>query len=59
MPTKVQDNADGTYVVTYVPEDVGTYTASVNYGGQTVPNSPFKVKTSPTGDASKVKILGR
>ena len=59
MRPKIQDNGDGTYVVTYTPADVGTYTVGVKFGGQSVPSSPFRVTTSPTGDASKVKILGR
>jgi len=46
-------------VVTYTPSDIGTYTVGVKFGGQSVPSSPFHVTTSPTGDASKVKILGR
>jgi hypothetical protein len=56
---KILDNGDGTYVVTYTPSDVGVYTVGVKYGGQNVPSAPFKVVTSPTGDASKVKILGK
>jgi filamin len=56
---KILDNGDGTYVVTYTPSDVGCYTVGVKYGGQNVPSAPFKVITSPTGDASKVKILGK
>jgi filamin len=54
---KILDNGDGTYVVTYTPSDVGTYTVGVKFGGQSVPSAPFRVTTSPTGDASKVKIL--
>jgi len=55
---KIQDNGDGTYVVTYTPADIGTYTVGVKFGGQSVPSAPFHVTTSPTGDASKVRILG-
>ena len=56
---KIMDNGDGTYVVTYTPSDVGRYQVSVKFGGQNVPSAPFYVMTSPTGDASKVKILGK
>jgi len=55
---KIQDNGDGTYVVTYTPDDVGTYNVAVKFGGKAVPNAPFKVTTQPTGDASRVKIAG-
>ena len=54
----VEDNGDGTYTVTYTPEDVGRYSISVKFGGEQVPGAPFSVKTQPTGDASKVKIAG-
>lgn len=59
MRPKIQDNGDGTYIVTYTPSEVGRYTVGVKFGGQSVPSAPFHVTTSPTGDASKVKILGR
>ena len=55
----IKDNGDGTYVVTYTPEDVGPYNVSVKFGGQPVPNAPFRVVTQPTGDATKVKIPGK
>ena len=55
---KVQDNGDGTYTVSYTPDDVGRYSIGVKFGGQNVPGAPFSVMTQPTGDASKVKIAG-
>ncbi|XP_071491352.1 filamin-A-like isoform X1 [Diadema antillarum] len=54
----IRDNGDGTFTISYVPTDVGQYTVTVTYGGQSVPASPFSVKTSPTGDASKCSIMG-
>jgi len=45
---------DGTYTVTYTPEDVAQYTISVKYGGQEVPNGPFHVNTVPSGNANLV-----
>ncbi|XP_041460314.1 filamin-B-like isoform X2 [Lytechinus variegatus] len=54
----IKDNGDGTFTISYVPTDVGQYTVTVTYGGKNVPASPFSVKTSPTGDASKCSIMG-
>ncbi|XP_012939324.2 filamin-A-like [Aplysia californica] len=53
----IQDNTDGTYDVVYTPEDLGVYDVAVQYGSQDVPGSPYNVKATPTGDASKCKIL--
>ncbi|XP_041349933.1 filamin-A-like isoform X2 [Gigantopelta aegis] len=52
----ITDNGDGTYSVTYTPEDLGVYDIKVKYAGKDVPGSPFNVKATPTGDASKCKI---
>ncbi|KAL8615195.1 hypothetical protein ACOMHN_029211 [Nucella lapillus] len=52
----VEDKNDGTYDVSYTPEDLGVYDVSVKYAGQDVPGAPFHVKATPTGDASKCKI---
>jgi filamin len=56
---RIEDNADGTYNVYYVPEDVGRYTISVLYGGMPVKDSPFNVKVDPTGDAQKCQVYGK
>ncbi|RUS81267.1 hypothetical protein EGW08_010971 [Elysia chlorotica] len=53
----IQDNQDGTYDVVYTPEDLGVYDVSVLYGQQHAPGSPYNVKATPTGDASKCKII--
>lgn len=58
MPSKIIDNKDGTYRVTYKPNDVGRYLINVNYGGVPINNSPFNVKVEPIGDASKCHISG-
>ena len=56
---KIVDNGNGTYTITYTPEEVGLYIVDVLYGAQQVPGAPFNVLTSPTGDASKVKLAGQ
>jgi len=58
VPSKIVDNKDGTYKVTYKPNDVGRYIVNVNYGGVPVNNSPYNVKVEPIGDPSKCHISG-
>ncbi|KTF79932.1 hypothetical protein cypCar_00019630, partial [Cyprinus carpio] len=57
-PVVVKNNRDGTYTVNYTPAQEGPHTVSVKYGNQEVPNSPFKVNSAPTHDASKVRASG-
>ncbi|KAF4093938.1 hypothetical protein AMELA_G00007140 [Ameiurus melas] len=54
----VQDNQDGTYQVSYVPDKVGRYTIVIKYGGDEIPTSPYRVRATTTGDASKCTVTG-
>uniref|UniRef100_A0A8C4V1W2 Filamin B n=1 Tax=Falco tinnunculus TaxID=100819 RepID=A0A8C4V1W2_FALTI len=54
----IHDNKDGTYTVTYVPDKTGRYTIGVKYGGDDIPSSPYRIRASPTGDASKCLATG-
>ncbi|KAF5899201.1 filamin-B isoform X2 [Clarias magur] len=54
----VQDNQDGTYKVSYVPDKVGRYTIVIKYGGDEIPTSPYRVRATTTGDASKCTVTG-
>ncbi|KAM6960914.1 filamin-C-like [Aplochiton taeniatus] len=49
----IQDNRDGTYTVSYVPDSTGPYTITIKYGGDEIPYSPYRIQALPTGDASK------
>uniref|UniRef100_A0A8K9WSS4 Calponin-homology (CH) domain-containing protein n=1 Tax=Oncorhynchus mykiss TaxID=8022 RepID=A0A8K9WSS4_ONCMY len=57
-PVAVKNNSDGTHTVNYTPVHDGPYTVSVKYGDQEVPHSPFKVRSQPGHDASKVCASG-
>ncbi|XP_028249805.1 filamin-C-like isoform X4 [Parambassis ranga] len=57
-PVSVTDKGDGTHTVNYTPANDGPYTVCVKYADQEVPRSPFKIKTLPTHDASKVRASG-
>jgi len=59
LKSPVQQLPDGTYAVTYTPEDVGHYKVDVNYAGQPVPNSPFHVNTVPSGNAQLVRPVSK
>ncbi|KAM7170746.1 filamin-B isoform 1-T2 [Macrochelys suwanniensis] len=54
----VHDNKDGTYAVTYVPDKTGRYVIGVKYGGDDIPSSPYRIRASPAGDASKCLATG-
>uniref|UniRef100_A0A8C7QW49 Calponin-homology (CH) domain-containing protein n=1 Tax=Oncorhynchus mykiss TaxID=8022 RepID=A0A8C7QW49_ONCMY len=58
FPVAVKNNGDGTHTVNYTPAQDGPYTVSVKYGDQEVPRSPFKVRSQPGHDASKVRASG-
>nr|XP_057930810.1 filamin-C-like [Doryrhamphus excisus] len=52
----IQDNRDGTYTVSYVPDSIGPYTITIKYGGDEIPYSPYRIQSLPTGDASKCRL---
>ncbi|XP_072237631.1 filamin-B isoform X1 [Leuresthes tenuis] len=54
----IHDNGDGTYSVSYVPDRTGRYTIVIKYGGDEIPASPFRVRATATGDASKCTVTG-
>ncbi|XP_028574972.2 filamin-B isoform X3 [Podarcis muralis] len=54
----VQDNQDGTYAVTYLPDKTGRYSVGIKYGGDDIPLSPYRIRASPAGDASKCQATG-
>uniref|UniRef100_UPI003AB0DB0F filamin-B-like n=1 Tax=Centroberyx gerrardi TaxID=166262 RepID=UPI003AB0DB0F len=56
--TSIHDNGDGTYRVSYVPDRAGRYTIVIKYGGDDIPASPYRVRATATGDASKCTVTG-
>ncbi|XP_066474120.1 filamin-B isoform X1 [Tiliqua scincoides] len=54
----IHDNEDGTYAVTYIPDKTGRYSVGIKYGGDDIPLSPYRVRVSPAGDASKCLARG-
>ncbi|XP_031734699.1 filamin-C-like isoform X1 [Anarrhichthys ocellatus] len=54
----VQNNGDGTYSITYIPQVHGTYTITIKYGGLTVPGFPAGLQVDPAVDTSGVKVHG-
>ncbi|XP_020655556.3 filamin-B isoform X1 [Pogona vitticeps] len=54
----IHDNNDGTYAVTYIPDKTGRYSVGIKYGGDDIPLSPYRVRVSPAGDASKCLATG-
>ncbi|XP_042156181.1 filamin-A-like isoform X8 [Oncorhynchus tshawytscha] len=57
-PVNITDNGDGTHTATYTPAKDGPYIVCVKYADQEVPRSPYKIKTLPAHDASKVRASG-
>jgi len=43
IPSKCNDNRDGTYACEYLPQEVGDYVVGITLLGQNVANAPYKV----------------
>uniref|UniRef100_A0AAZ3QHS0 Calponin-homology (CH) domain-containing protein n=1 Tax=Oncorhynchus tshawytscha TaxID=74940 RepID=A0AAZ3QHS0_ONCTS len=54
----IQDNGDGTYTITYIPRYPGSYTLTIRYGGQDVPNFPASLTVEPAVNTSGVCVFG-
>ncbi|XP_069499881.1 filamin-B isoform X2 [Ambystoma mexicanum] len=54
----IHDNKDGTYAVSYIPDKTGRYQVAVKYGGEDIPLSPYRIRATPAGDASKCSATG-
>ncbi|XP_058844915.1 filamin-B isoform X2 [Acipenser ruthenus] len=54
----IHDNNDRTYKVSYIPDKIGRYTIVIKYGGDEIPASPYRVRATATGDASKCTVTG-
>lgn len=53
---KMSPLGDTTNEVTYVAEKTGTYTLSVKWGDEEIPNSPFRVECYDPSDPSILKV---
>jgi filamin len=56
VKAEIRQVEEGTYTVTYAPEEIGPHTVSVKFAGQEVPSGPFTVNTVPSGNASVVTL---
>lgn len=55
---KIERQSDGTYLISFTPEDLGCYTVSVTFAGQELPCGPITVNSVATGNANMVKFTG-
>ncbi|XP_041675461.1 filamin-A isoform X4 [Drosophila eugracilis] len=57
MQPRLEEVSTGTYVVSFVPDECGTYQCSIKYGDKEIEGSPFKLEAFPTGEAKKCKLV--
>lgn len=57
LPARLCDSSNGTHLVSFTPDEIGTYTINLKYGGKDVEGSPFKVEAVQCGEAKKCKWL--
>lgn len=56
IPARLGDTINGTHLVSFTPDEIGTYTVNLKYGGKEVEGSPFKVEAIQSGEAKKCKM---
>ncbi|KAL5283098.1 cher family protein [Megaselia abdita] len=57
LPAKAEENGNGKYSVSFVPDEIGPYNVSIKFGGKDIEGSPFVIKAHETGEAKKCKIV--
>ena len=54
----VEEKSKGIFDCSYVPEEAGEYTITINYGGKAVPQSPYTVIVEGGSDVDAVRAYG-
>uniref|UniRef100_A0A1B0FQE1 Calponin-homology (CH) domain-containing protein n=1 Tax=Glossina morsitans morsitans TaxID=37546 RepID=A0A1B0FQE1_GLOMM len=54
---RLHETDTGTYVVSFTPDECGTYYVTVKYGGKEIGGSPFKLEAVAIGEAKKCKFV--
>lgn len=54
---RLQEINEGTYVVSFIPDECGTYSVSIKFDGKEIEGSPFKLEAFATGEAKKCKLV--
>ena len=54
----ISKNSDDTYSVSFTSFEEGPHEIDVLWGGEHIPNSPYKVNFSPSVDVSKISVRG-
>uniref|UniRef100_A0A1A9V6E1 Calponin-homology (CH) domain-containing protein n=1 Tax=Glossina austeni TaxID=7395 RepID=A0A1A9V6E1_GLOAU len=54
---RLHETDTGTYVVSFTPDECGTYYVTVKYGGKEIEGSPFKLEAVAIGEAKKCKFV--
>ncbi|KAL1007835.1 hypothetical protein UPYG_G00092250 [Umbra pygmaea] len=57
-PVKLKESGDGVYNYEYYPHAPGKYTASITWGGQHIPKSPFEVAVGSEAAPQKIRAWG-
>ena len=55
--SRLEETNTGTYVVSFVPDECGTYHVTIKYGDKEIEGSPFKLEAYSTGEAKKCKLV--
>lgn len=55
----IRNNGDGSYVVTFIPWEVGPHKIGVEYGGGKVPKSPVSMSIVAAPDANTCSVAGK
>lgn len=57
MKPRVEKVEDGTYAVSFVPDECGPYNVSIKFGEKDVVGSPFILQAHPTGEVIIIRKI--
>ena len=56
VESKIVDNKDGTYSVSFTPQTYGEFVINITVDGKDIDKSPYRVNVLP--NYSKIKVFG-
>lgn len=56
LDVRCEQQAEGSYLVSYTPKVSGKYDINIGFGDQDVPNSPFRIQVAPDPNAANAQL---